>query len=267
MGRQQADDREPAQVADAHRHQRDVADDQDRAPRRHEPLVVAEHQGADRDRQRGDQQLPAGQHGGRHLHLAALQDQRADRPADAGEQPERQAERRLRIGSEALPHQQRDGERTQRDRQHEAAAQTFAQHGPADQRRPQRHREAEHRRLPRGDQQRRVGARDVPHHEVEEGGHGDRAPVAARDHERLTHHARRDQQRHAGDQHRHRAKGPHRHLARGQREQRPVGAPHQPQDRQQHQRARRDALRHLRVAAHELRGGQSTASTRRCCGP
>ena len=74
----------------------------------------------------------------------------------------------------------------------------LAEHGPGDQRRPQRHRETQHRRLTRWDQDRRVGAGDVPDHQVEEGAGADRRPVHAARITSDTACARHRQQRDAG---------------------------------------------------------------------
>ena len=200
------------------------------------------HQRADRRRHRGDQQLPAGEHGGRHDDLAALQDQRADGPAEAGAQAERKAQRRRGVGGQAGHHQQQHGGTAEEQAQQQTAAELFAQHRPGDQRRPQRHGETQHRRLPRRDEDGRIGAGDVPDHQVEEGGDDDGAPVFARNDQRLAARPRHRQQRDAGQQHRHGTEGPHRDLGHRVLEQRPVGAPHQRQHDQQDEGAARNAL-------------------------
>ena len=240
VGGQQADDREPADIADGHRHQRDVADDGDRLPRRHEPLAVTQDQRADRDGHGGEQQLPAGEHRGRHVDMLVLEDQRADGPAQAGQQTEREAQRRLRVGLDAARHQHQHRRGTECDGEQHARTEPLAEHGPGDQRRPQRHREAEHRRLPRRNENRRIGAGDVPDHEVEEGRRSDGRPVPPFDDQRLPAQPGHEQQHDAGDGHRHGAKGPHRDLAHSQRKQRPVGAPDQREDDEQDEGAGRD---------------------------
>ena len=243
VGRQQADNGEPRDVADAHRHDGDVDQRQQRGRRRPEGDALAEPQRTQRDRHRGHQQLPTGQHRGRHRHAAALDDHRARSPAHGRQQAQRQSQGRLRVGIQAAPHQQQDAAGRQRHRQPLAQRQAFAKHQPGDQRRPHRHREAQHRRLARRDQHRRQRRSHVPDRQVDHGACEHRPPVLPRNAQVLPAQTRHAQQQQAGTRHRDRAKGPDRDLAHHQREQRPVGAPDEGQQRQQHQGTASGGLR------------------------
>ena len=185
-------------------------------------------------RHRGDDQLPAGENQRMHRHRPPLEDEGARGPANARQQPEREAERRLGVGVEAVGDQQRHAQPADGQCQHEAAVRTVAEEEPCDERRPQWHREAEDGRLARRDEDRSIGAGDVPDHEVRERGSQHGAPVR-RVESRATRRAgaRSASRTRPAPSRLDAPERPHRDLAHGDREQRPVGAPHQGEDDQE----------------------------------